>query len=84
MMSVATRSAPPVARADAGQERPVTRKRTRPNLWALLIVPNLLFLLVAYAYPIFDILRQSVTDFVPPQQSGLDDLPSGSSKHRPT
>lgn len=71
-MSVATRSAPPGARADAGQERPVTRKRTRPNLWALLIVPNLLFLLVAYAYPIFDILRQSVTDFVPPQQSGLD------------
>jgi putative spermidine/putrescine transport system permease protein len=71
-MSVATEVATPTRQLGSGQDRPVAGKRLRPSLWALLVVPYLVFLLVVYAYPVYDILRQSVSDFVPPQQGGLD------------
>lgn len=41
-------------------------------MWGLLLLPPLVFLLVFYGYPVYEVLRQSLTGFVPPQTSGLD------------
>jgi putative spermidine/putrescine transport system permease protein len=47
------------------------RTRSR-NLWSLLLLPNLILLIVFYGYPILEVLKQSVTDFIQPQRAGLD------------
>jgi len=45
--------------------------RTR-GWWWLLLLPNLVFLIIFFGYPIVDVLRQSATTFTPPQSGGID------------
>lgn len=40
--------------------------------WRLLVVPAMLWIGVAYLYPIFRILTLSFTEFTPPESGGLD------------
>lgn len=44
----------------------------RVNAWAALALPALAVVLVLYGYPVFEILRRSLTDFQTPQVAGLD------------
>jgi putative spermidine/putrescine transport system permease protein len=50
----------------------VLRGRLQVNGWAALALPALILIGLYYAYPVAEILRRSVTDFQPPQVSGLD------------
>ena len=61
--------------------RSLLREGSAPRLflpqafgWKLLIVPALLWMGVFYIYPVCVILVRSLTDFTPPQQSGLDNF----------
>lgn len=58
------------ARAEAPRGSRLTGRLAalRPNRWALLALPALALVLVAFAYPVFDILRRSFTEPV----AGLD------------